>query len=85
MMNRIEAFEMWCYRRMLKISWTTDQVTNRYCGILKEVEMKTGIFQPYSSRSDVRNITPYHLRVDRGKNSCRKSGSGLVPDGGGLQ
>lgn len=22
-MNKIEAFEMWCYRRMLKISWTT--------------------------------------------------------------
>lgn len=22
-MNRLEAFELWCYRRMLKISWTT--------------------------------------------------------------
>jgi len=26
--KRIEAFEMWCYRRMLKISWT-DMVTNK--------------------------------------------------------
>ena len=25
--KRIEAFEMWCYRRMLKIKWT-DRVTN---------------------------------------------------------
>jgi hypothetical protein len=25
--GRIEAFEMWCYRRMLKISWM-DMVTN---------------------------------------------------------
>lgn len=23
MMNRIEAFEMWCYRKMLKIEWST--------------------------------------------------------------
>ena len=26
--KRIEAFEMWCYRRMLKISWT-DKITNQ--------------------------------------------------------
>lgn len=26
-MNRLEAFEMWCYRRLLKISWT-ERVTN---------------------------------------------------------
>ena len=26
-MNKIEAFEMWCYRRILKIPWT-DRVTN---------------------------------------------------------
>jgi len=25
--RRIKAFEIWCYRRMLKISWT-DMVTN---------------------------------------------------------
>ena len=27
-MNRLEAFEMWCYRRLLKISWT-QRVTNK--------------------------------------------------------
>ena len=27
MMNRLEAFEMWCYRRILRISWV-DRVTN---------------------------------------------------------
>ncbi|KYN02133.1 hypothetical protein ALC62_07054 [Cyphomyrmex costatus] len=27
MMNRLEAFEMWCYRRILRISWI-DHVTN---------------------------------------------------------
>lgn len=26
-MNRLEAFEMWCYRRMLRVSWT-EHVTN---------------------------------------------------------
>ena len=25
--NRIEAFEMWCYRRIMRISWM-DRVTN---------------------------------------------------------
>lgn len=28
MMNRLEAFEMWCYRRILRISWI-DHVTNK--------------------------------------------------------
>ena len=26
--RRLEAFEMWCYRKLLKISWV-DKVTNK--------------------------------------------------------
>ena len=28
MQSKIDAFEMWCYRRMLKISWK-DKITNK--------------------------------------------------------
>jgi len=43
-MNRLEAFEMWCYRKMLKISWT-DKVTNEAVlqRINKERELLTTI------------------------------------------
>lgn len=37
-MKRIEAFELWTYRRMLKISWT-DKVTNKE--VLRRVEKET--------------------------------------------
>lgn len=26
--KKLEAFEMWCYRRILKISWVVDHVSN---------------------------------------------------------
>jgi len=39
--RRIEAFEMWCYRRLLKISWT-DRITNlevmRRVGVANKIE-----------------------------------------------
>lgn len=46
-MNRLEAFEMWCYRRILRISWV-DRVTNvevlrrmgKECEILMTVKTK---------------------------------------------
>ena len=41
LMKRINAFEQWCYRRMLKISWK-DKVPNTE---VKELEKKTAILQ----------------------------------------
>ena len=39
--DRIEAFEMWCYRRLLRISWTK-KVTNNE--VLQRVDSQRTIF-----------------------------------------
>jgi hypothetical protein len=39
--KRIVAFEMWCYRRMLKIPWV-DRVTNEE--VLRKIEEKPGLW-----------------------------------------
>ena len=41
MKTRIEAFELWAYRRMLKISWT-EKVTNKE--VLSRMKMKKRLF-----------------------------------------
>ena len=45
--RRIEAFEMWCYRRMMKISWV-DKITNEE--VLKRVNEKRKIWMTIQSR-----------------------------------
>ena len=45
--RRLEAFEMWCYRRILKISWR-DRVTNEE--VLRRVGEKRKLYQSISRR-----------------------------------
>lgn len=47
MMNRIEAFEMWCYRRMLKIAWT-EKVRNTE--ILERIEKERELLTTIKKR-----------------------------------
>jgi hypothetical protein len=49
--KRIVAFEMWCYRRMLKIPWV-DRVTNEEA--LRKIEEKPGLWNIMRKRRDVR-------------------------------
>ena len=44
-----EAFEMWCYRKMMKISWT-DRVTNEE--VLNQVKAKRTIWNTLQRRRD---------------------------------
>ena len=46
--HKINAFEMWCYRRMLRISWTS-HTTNMY--VLQKIgEKKTTMFNNLKNR-----------------------------------
>ena len=47
--KKLEAFEMWCYRRMLKISWV-DKVTNEE--VLKRVEEERSLWGTLKRRRD---------------------------------
>lgn len=47
--RRIEAFEMWCYRRMLKIRWT-DKVTNEE--VLRRIGEERNIWVTLTRRRD---------------------------------
>lgn len=47
--RRIEAFEMWCYRRMLKIRWV-DKVTNEE--VLKRIGEKRSLWRILTKRRD---------------------------------
>ena len=47
--RRIEAFEMWCYRRMLKVSWT-EKTTNEE--ILNRVQETRSIWKTLTRRRD---------------------------------
>lgn len=46
-MRRIEAFEMWCYRRMQKISWT-DRITNEE--VLEKVSERKSMWKSIQKR-----------------------------------
>ncbi|CAI6343800.1 unnamed protein product [Macrosiphum euphorbiae] len=45
--NRLEAFEMWCYRKMLKIPWT-EKVTNKE--VLDKIKEQRQIWKSIQSR-----------------------------------
>lgn len=47
--KRIEAFEMWCYRRMLKIKWV-DRVTNEE--VLNRIGEKRSLWNTLTKRRD---------------------------------
>jgi len=47
--KRVEAFEMWCYRRMMKISWE-DRITNEK--VLEHVNEKRSILKVIQRRRD---------------------------------
>ena len=47
--KRIEAFEMWCYRRMLKVRWV-DRVTN--VEILNRIGEKRALWHNLTKRRD---------------------------------
>ena len=40
--KRLEAFEMWCYRRMLKIRWV-DKVTNEE--VLRQIDEERSVWK----------------------------------------
>ena len=47
--QRIEAFELWCWRRLLRVSWTARR-SNQF--LLKEIS------QSYDSSSSVQSLSP---------------------------
>ena len=47
--KRIEAFEMWCYRRMLKIRWV-DRITNEE--VLNRIGEKRNLWHNLTRRRD---------------------------------
>lgn len=54
--NNVEAFEMWCYRKLLKISWT-DKVKNEE--VLRRIGKECEI---------IKNVKNKKLRVSRPRN-----------------
>ena len=48
--SRVEAFEMWCYRRMMKIKWI-DRVSNEE--VLRRVEEKRSLLKTLKRRRDI--------------------------------
>ena len=59
MFKKVDAFEMWCYRRILKINWF-DGVTN--------AEVLNGIHTKLHFREDMRRKLAYAGHVLRGSN-----------------
>ena len=49
---RIDAFELWCWRRLLRVPWTASQRSNQ--SILKEISPKYS----FIARADVEAETP---------------------------
>ena len=48
--SRVEAFKMWCYRRMMKIKWI-DRVSNEK--VLRRVEEKRSLLKTLKRRRDI--------------------------------
>jgi len=61
---RINSFEMWCWRRMLRISWTMKRTNDN---ILEEIQPKTNIYF-FSSKA----ILSYFGHVVRQEDSLEK-------------
>lgn len=51
--NRLEAFEMWCFRKMLKTPWT-ERVTNEE--VLDKVKEKRQLWKCIESRTYIKMI-----------------------------
>ena len=47
MKDQLQAFEMWCYRRMLKISWT-ERVTNE--AVLRRIKPKNNLYKTIQTK-----------------------------------
>ena len=72
--RRLEAAEMWCYQRLLRISWT-EKTTNK--SILDELQTRRELlaqiikrkmaFLGYSCRNNKCNLVDMHSRNDAGK------------------
>ena len=62
MLKRVNAFEQWCYRRMLKISWK-DKITNE--AVLDRIETKLHFMKDMKKRK--LEYSGHVLRVSSGK------------------
>jgi len=48
--KRLEAFEMWCFRKMFKIPWTERVTNNEVLDKIKEQNKYGKVFNPEKAR-----------------------------------